>query len=248
MANPQIEDGRTEVANELAEALAKTYFNAGESRVLWAILRQTYGWHKKFDRISYSQFEQLTGMNRRHIFNALGSLIQRKIVTRRGNNYKLEYGLQKNYELWESLPIQATNKVRHLNLLPIATTKKIVTHSDNTPLPIETTKSLPIATNTKAKSNYTKAKDDGGGETFEKYKKELRLRFGDLDFDLELEKFHLYWHNGNRKLKNPRLALLNWLSKARKITKQEREVGGGTNKRSNRRVPKPEEYRRPDEY
>lgn len=251
MARPQLEDGRTEIANEIVEALAKTYLNVGESRVLWAILRKTYGWHKKFDRISFTQFEGLTGMGRQHIFNSLNSLIQRKIITRRGNDYKLEYGLQKDYELWDSLPIDRTNRVKHLKSLPIdrtitktenqsqslpidRTIGSIVTHTENTPLPIDRTKSLPIDRNTKAiKATIQKQYKKTTAANFEEYQKELRLRFSDLEFDLELEKFNLYWNNGNRKLKNPKLALLNWLTKAREIKAKgagdgkDRQVTGG---------------------
>ena len=151
MANPQLANGHTDIAHELVEAFAQLYLSASESRVLWAVLRKSYGWHKKRDRISFTQFEQLTKMNRRHISDALTSLRNRQIVTRTGNGYKLEYGLNKNYEEWNLLPIEAINKVRHLNLLPIEATNKIVTHIGNTPLPIEATKSLPIEANTKEK-------------------------------------------------------------------------------------------------
>ncbi len=54
-------------------------------------------------------------------------------------------------------------------------------------------------------------------KTFEKYVEELRGRFKDLDFDIEMEKFHLYWYEGSVKPpKNDKLALLNWMNKARR--------------------------------
>lgn len=52
---------------------------------------------------------------------------------------------------------------------------------------------------------------------FEEYIEELRPQFADIKFDSELKKFHLYWSEGNRKLKRPKLALLNWMEKAREI-------------------------------
>jgi phage replication O-like protein O len=67
MATPQLEDGRTEIANELLEAIIYTHFSPTEHAVLWAIVRKTYGWHKKIDRISFTQLEGLTRINRRHI-------------------------------------------------------------------------------------------------------------------------------------------------------------------------------------
>jgi hypothetical protein len=53
-------------------------------------------------------------------------------------------------------------------------------------------------------------------QTFEEYKKQMTFEFQDLDFEEELKKFNLYWHEGKRKLKNPKLALRNWLTNARK--------------------------------
>lgn len=62
--------------------------------------------------------------------------------------------------------------------------------------------------------------EDGGAKnSFEIYKEGLRKEFNDLDFDTELRKFNLYWTGGQRKLKNPKLALFNWMTKAREIKK-----------------------------
>jgi phage replication O-like protein O len=223
MARPQLEDGRTEVANELANAFAKLYLAPRESRVLWAILRQTYGWHKKTDRISFTQFERLTGMNRRHVADALSSLINRHIITRTGNNYKLWYGLQKDYELWELFPIVAANRVKHLQSLPIVATKKIITHSGNTPLPIVATKSLPILANTKAKSIYTKAKEEEA--LSQNFIAEMETEFPELLISDELKSFNLWWSEGKRKLRRPRFAFRNWLKKAREIKKEGHDNG-----------------------
>lgn len=142
MASPQTENGNFQIANELAEAFCRVNLSAYESRILWAIIRKTYGWKKKSDRISYTQFEEITGLNRWHVSRALQSLISRNIVTRSGTGYKLYYAVQKDYDKWQSLPIKVTNK-----------SKKIVTYSGNTPLPIQVTNSLPIQVNTKNNKN-----------------------------------------------------------------------------------------------
>jgi len=49
------------------------------------------------------------------------------------------------------------------------------------------------------------------------YTEELRPQYPDIDFDNELEKFHLYWSEGGRTLKRPKLALKNWMDKAREF-------------------------------
>ena len=110
MANPQLEDGRTEIANEIVEALAKTYLSPAESKILWAVFRKTYGWHKKTDHISYSQFQEMTGLDKRHIGAPLQRLIDRKIIfsTNAGERKTSEYGIQKNWELWQLSPESVT--------------------------------------------------------------------------------------------------------------------------------------------
>jgi len=54
MANPQPEDGHIDIANEIAEKLARTQLSGTEHKIIWAIWRKTWGWHKKEDRISLS--------------------------------------------------------------------------------------------------------------------------------------------------------------------------------------------------
>jgi phage replication O-like protein O len=112
MANPQLEDGRTEIANEIVEALAKTYLSPAENKIIWAVFRKTYGWHKKTDHISYSQFEEMTGLDKRHIGAPLQRLIERKIIfsTNAGERRTSEYGIQKNWELWQLTPESVTDK------------------------------------------------------------------------------------------------------------------------------------------
>ena len=101
MANPQLENGRTEFANELVDALCRVNLSAYENRVLWFIARKTYGYHKKIDRIPYSQFENGTGIDHRHIGRAISSLKKKNMITVNGTGYALEYGIQKDYDSWK---------------------------------------------------------------------------------------------------------------------------------------------------
>jgi phage replication O-like protein O len=84
MATPQIEDGHSVIANELLDAIIKTHFSPIEQAIFWTVVRKTYGWHKKTDRISYTQFEESTGKDRWHIAPALQGLIKRNIIIRQG--------------------------------------------------------------------------------------------------------------------------------------------------------------------
>jgi phage replication O-like protein O len=105
--NPQIENGHIDIANELAEALAMINISSYESRVLWIILRKTYGWHKKSDWISLSQFVELTGLTKPHIIRAIKKLVSKNIITQIGNDKGKEYSINKHYKNWKSLPKEA---------------------------------------------------------------------------------------------------------------------------------------------
>lgn len=102
-ASPQIEDGHIKIASEIGEALARINLSAYESRILWVIWRKTYGWHKKEDRISFTQFEKATGMKRRHVQRTLTELIKRNIVTRIGYSKIISYQFQKDYLKWKDI-------------------------------------------------------------------------------------------------------------------------------------------------
>ncbi len=102
-ASPQAENGHVDIANEIVEAMARINLSAYESRILWGILRKTYGWHKKVDKISITQFEKTTGLKRRHIHRTLAELVERKIVTRIGNGRIITYGIQKDYTKWRTV-------------------------------------------------------------------------------------------------------------------------------------------------
>lgn len=233
MANPQLEDGRTDIANELTEALALTCFNATESRLLWAILRQTYGWHKKTDRISYTQFERLTGLSRRHIAPGLEKLLSRNIVIQEGTGHRLFYGIQKNYELWRNVTHLSNVSLKSL---PNKVTNKNVPYLSNTPLPTQVTKTLPTQVNTKARKHLYKSKT---AADFTKFINSLKTKYPELDIDTEWQRCQLWWAEGNRMMKRPQLALFNWLEKERRIR---RGNGNGSHRRNSTKLPPRDGY------
>ena len=107
MANPQKENGHTDIANEIVEVFAVINLRPYEWRTLWALWRKTWGWHKKEDKISLTQFQKLTGLERRHQRKALKTLIEKNIITRNRDSYIVSYSFQKDYTLWKLVPKQA---------------------------------------------------------------------------------------------------------------------------------------------
>lgn len=76
----QTKDGYTKLANKLLEALSQVNLSAYEMRVLFCVMRKTYGWNKKFDFISVSQISELTGLRRPHACRAKCSLLGKNIL------------------------------------------------------------------------------------------------------------------------------------------------------------------------
>lgn len=108
MASPQVEEGFTRIANELLEALMRYKFPPKATvpqRICLFIIRKTYGYHKKMDRISLSQFQEgIDEKNRTNLSYWLKFLVQAKILLRNDlKNGQIEYGLNKNYEEWMSV-------------------------------------------------------------------------------------------------------------------------------------------------
>ncbi len=102
MANPQRENGHLGIANELVDAFQLLHLSGNQWRLLWTILRFTYGWNKKADHISLTTFEKFTGIDRRNLKRNLDVLAQRKIISKDGSGYIIKYGIQKDYSKWQT--------------------------------------------------------------------------------------------------------------------------------------------------
>jgi phage replication O-like protein O len=97
MASPQRENGHVDIANEIVEQLARVNLCAYEWRVLWAVLRKTWGWQKKSDSVPVSQIVEITGIRQSHVSRAKASLLKKRLLFEQHG----KLGFQKNYELWD---------------------------------------------------------------------------------------------------------------------------------------------------
>ena len=88
MTKTKSEQGFTKVPNELLDMLMSNLLTSAERQVLMCVARKTYGFHKEWDAISLSQFEKNTGITRRHINNALKTLVAKRILAKRTGNAK----------------------------------------------------------------------------------------------------------------------------------------------------------------
>jgi len=105
MANPQKENGHTAIANEIIEALIRAGLNGTEFSVALYVLRKTYGWQKKEDEISLTQFEKAIPVSRQSIINAIKNLKLVKILllAKQGDHFQTanRYRFNKDYDSWE---------------------------------------------------------------------------------------------------------------------------------------------------
>lgn len=96
MVSPQKEDGYTAIANEILEELVKVRLPASEKDLLFFIIRKTYGYNKKEDRISLTQFTKYTDLSRVTVIKGLRNLTTRNMVVKRG----LLFSFNKHYDSW----------------------------------------------------------------------------------------------------------------------------------------------------
>ena len=64
----------TQIPNELMEILMSNALSRNEIRVLLLIARKTYGFHKKSDQISLTQFQEKLGLSRQGVVSILKRL------------------------------------------------------------------------------------------------------------------------------------------------------------------------------
>ena len=103
MASPQRENGHIDFANEIAEHLAYYRLSGQEYQILWVIWRKTYGWQKKQDAISLSQFFGLTKMKKPSIIKTINKLVSKNIVSKKANAIANLYSFNKDFDTWKAL-------------------------------------------------------------------------------------------------------------------------------------------------
>jgi phage replication O-like protein O len=138
---PQLENGYTRIANEIMDALARFRLPGEQRQCLDFILRKTYGYNKKEDCISNSQFCTATGMDKGNVSRALRGLVDKKMVVKKDNGKIPTYCFNKDFRQWVVLS----------KLQPVVKIATNVVKKDN--------KALSILTDTKdSKDNITKDK------------------------------------------------------------------------------------------
>ena len=103
MANPQIENGYTKIANELLEEIIKRDFSKRELKVIFSVIRFTYGFNRKESDLSSRYLEPITGIDQANISRTIKDLESKKIllIDKSNNHSQLnKISINKNYEQW----------------------------------------------------------------------------------------------------------------------------------------------------
>lgn len=108
MANPQKENGHIQIATEIWEALTKMRINGEARQVLDYIIRKTYGFNKKEDAISLSQFCNGTGLKKQTVIKGLSKLRLLNLITQKGYAVANKYCFNKDFDTWKPLPKKVT--------------------------------------------------------------------------------------------------------------------------------------------
>ncbi len=133
MANPQLENGYIRISTEIWEALTKIRIPGEAMNVFMAIIRKTYGWNKKEDRIALSQLSEMSGLKKPNVLRAIHKLESMNLISviKKDNDYIPNYCFNKNYEKWKPLSKKITTVIKKDNsVIKLATT--INTKSINT--------------------------------------------------------------------------------------------------------------------
>ncbi len=92
------DDGYTRIANELLEAVMSADLTARQLKIVLAVIRKTYGFGKKLDRITNTQIAAMTGIHHTHVCTAKNEMIAMNILISSGN----QIGVNKVVSEWNS--------------------------------------------------------------------------------------------------------------------------------------------------
>ncbi len=108
---PKLANGYTRIANEIMDEFAKIRIPGRARQILDFILRKTYGWNKKTDKITLTQFVKGTGLNKVHIVYVISKLLQMNLITKEITLGKWNpniYGFNKDFKTWRPLSKKIT--------------------------------------------------------------------------------------------------------------------------------------------
>lgn len=168
-----LDDGYTRIANELLEAVMAADLTARQLKVVLAVIRKTYGFGKKFDRITNTQIAMMTGIHHTHVCKAKNEMIAMNIIISNGQTI----GVNKVISEWNfdiSQLSKSLAKTANKTLANLA--------NDNKPTQLNTKETIQ-----KKEKKETPLPPDGGEDGQEKLERRKTER---IDYDSFLKAYN----------------------------------------------------------
>jgi len=118
MANPQKEDGHIRISNEVWDALVSIRIPGEARQVLDFVVRKTWGWGKKDEKISLLEFQNSTGIKKQAVIRALKRLKLMNLIDIQPGKRRNIYSFNKDYDTWNPLSKKIIANKRKSVLLP----------------------------------------------------------------------------------------------------------------------------------
>ncbi|HEV2594147.1 MAG TPA: replication protein [Sphingomicrobium sp.] len=96
----QVEDGFTRIAHGIMEALALADLGKRHYKIMLVMCRQTYGYNKKADEVSLSQFHDKTGILPPNVSTAIDELVDMRVLIKTPGKYAACLAVNKAYAQW----------------------------------------------------------------------------------------------------------------------------------------------------
>lgn len=168
-----LDDGYTRIANELLEAVMAADLTARQLKVVLAVIRKTYGFGKKFDRITNTQIAMMTGIHHTHVCKAKNEMIAMNIIISNGQTI----GVNKVISEWNF-------DISQLSKTLAKTANKTLANSANDHKPTQLNTKETIQ---KKEKKETPLPPDGGEDGQEKLERRKTER---IDYDSFLKAYN----------------------------------------------------------
>jgi phage replication O-like protein O len=107
-----IENGYCKLANELLEAICQQDISGGQFQLLLAIVRCTYGYNKKADRVTNTYLAELTGLGLSAVKYGLITLAERNIINVEKSGMMKLVAINKTISDWAETGTKKANNTR----------------------------------------------------------------------------------------------------------------------------------------
>lgn len=122
MANPQLENGHTRIANEIWDEVIRRNFSKRQKDIIQFIWRLSYGCQKRIAIIPKLKDFSICGITPNHVKEELTYLVQSKVIF--WNRMTNEFEFNKDYDLWQINPVKGWEELRFRELIRLNIAEK----------------------------------------------------------------------------------------------------------------------------